>query len=85
MLFDYRGNTKALDMGIDNDTQVELSCSVVWQGSMYVYGGLQYTDQISKVGDCHLRRIGNLGFDRLFQVTLSQLAAMTPATHKQNC
>ena len=63
MFFDYRGNTKALDMRIDNDTEVQLSCSVVWQGSMYVYGGLENTDQISKVSDCYLSRIGNLSFN----------------------
>ena len=63
MFFDYRGNTKALDMRIDNDTEVQLSCSVVWEGNMYLYGGLQMTRQVSKVSDCYLSRIGNLSFE----------------------
>ena len=63
MFFDYRGNTKSLDMRIDSDTEVQLSCSMLWQGDFYLYGGLQNTRQISKVGDCYLSRVGNLSFE----------------------
>ena len=44
------------------DTEVEHSCSIVWNNQMYVFGGLSKVNQISKVENCHLNLVGQLNF-----------------------
>ena len=63
MMINYRGDAKSLDFKFGDRTEVKFSCSVVWQGFMYIFGGTTRERQISRVHDCYLNRIGNLGFD----------------------
>ena len=63
MMINYRGDTKSLDFKFGDRTEVKFSCSVVWEGFMYIFGGTSRERQISRVHDCYLNRIGNLGFD----------------------
>ena len=44
------------------DTEVDGSCSLMWQNEAYIFGGLSEKRQISKVGGCSLTRIGSLPF-----------------------
>ena len=43
-------------------TEVAYSCAVTVKNEIYVYGGWDYMDQISKVDGCSLRRVGSLPF-----------------------
>ena len=49
----------------DSNTDVHQSCSVIFKGTMYVFGGAKEHRQIAQVTtkDCGLKRIGNLPFD----------------------
>ena len=42
------------------DTEVIQSCSINWEGEMYVFGGKNQMRQISKLSGCGLTKIGDL-------------------------
>ena len=44
-------------------TEAELSCSLVWQNQLHIFGGQYETRQISRLNDYKLERIGDLSFD----------------------
>ena len=49
----------------DYNVEVYQSCSVVFKGAMYVFGGFKENRQIAQVTtkDCGLKRLGSLSFD----------------------
>ena len=46
----------------ESDTQAFHSCSVNWQNQMIVFGGYHEREQISRLEDYRLNRIGSLAF-----------------------
>ena len=54
------------DFAYDDETEVDLSCSVTWQNEFYIFGGWNKRRQIAKIDGCVLRHIGELGFDQTF-------------------
>merc|ERR1712142_830279 len=59
------GSVIDMNFTIGDDTEVYDSCSVVYLGHMYIFGGDKKTKQISEIkkGECSLNRIGDLDFD----------------------
>ena len=57
----YGGTDFNFDYG--TETEVDLSCSITWKGSLYIFGGNFEKRQISIVDGCQLTRIGTLSFD----------------------
>ena len=57
------GGFTKLAFSFPSDTEVYLSCSLVFNNKMFVFGGLNEKRQISRVSGCDLVRIGNLDFD----------------------
>ena len=57
----YNGTNFEFDYG--TDTQVYRSCSINWQGDLYVFGGFNEQRQISLVEGCQLIRVGTLSFN----------------------
>ena len=47
---------------MNEDTEVYLSCSIAFKNELYVFGGAQRKQQISKLVNCELKNIGRLGF-----------------------
>ena len=47
----------------DSKTQARGSCSIIWQNQMIVFGGRNQKQQISRLDDFRLNRIGSLAFD----------------------
>ena len=73
-LVDYKGKKQAfsidpsggydeLNFDFADNTEVDNSCSLVFNNMMYVFGGSNERRQISQVTGCGLERIGNLAFD----------------------
>ena len=57
----YGGTDFEFDYG--TNTTVEYSCSINWQGNMYVFGGMSERRQVSLVDGCQLTRNATLPFD----------------------
>ena len=57
----YGGTDFEFDYG--TDTEVFYSCSINWQGDMYLYGGTSEKRQVSLVEQCQLTRVSTLSFD----------------------
>ena len=63
------GGHTELNFPFNHNLEIDASCSVVFQNTLYVYGGkdkpvgYQNQRQISKVTGCQLDRIGSLKFD----------------------
>ena len=57
------GGFTKLAFSFPSDTQVYLSCSLIFNNKMYVFGGSNLKRQISTVDGCGLKRIGSLNFD----------------------
>ena len=47
----------------EHSTEVNESCSVLFKGIAYIFGGSNQKQQISRVENCQLRRVGGLDFD----------------------
>ena len=62
VILDGYNQYKQPDFSYSIDTEVEHSCSIVWNNEMYVFGGLSKVNQISKVENCQLNLIGQLNF-----------------------
>ena len=63
MIIDGTGRSKEIEFSFGAGTQVLNSCSIVWRGQMFVFGGLDYRRQISVVEHCQLTKKGRLPFD----------------------
>ena len=48
------------------ETEVYLSCSVMYRNKYYVFGGVRQMRQISELTGCELRRIGSLKFNHAY-------------------
>ena len=57
---------KDFNFEIDEEAEVNYSCSLTWQNELYVFGGLKKRTQISKVQSCRLEPIGDLKFEHLY-------------------
>ena len=57
---------KDFNFEIDEEAEVNYSCSLTWQNELYVFGGLKKKTQISKVTSCRLAPIGQLKFSHLY-------------------
>ena len=62
-IIDGKGESKLIGFDFDTDTEVRGSCSILWQGKFYIFGGLLHKKQISVIQKCKLKRVGNLQFD----------------------
>ena len=54
------------DFSYDDETEVDASCSVLWQNENFVFGGWNKKRQIAKLDGCRLRHIGELTFDHVY-------------------
>ena len=63
LIVDGRGQSKEIRFEFGPGTEVDQSCSIVWRGKMYVFGGKDYKRQISAVDGCQLKKKGELTFD----------------------
>ena len=52
------------DFNVDFDSGTEAweSCTVVWHGEMFIYGGWKNRNQISKLANCKVEQLGELPF-----------------------
>ena len=66
MIIDGKGRSKKIGFNFGPGTQVDASCSIVWRGKMFVFGGSSYKRQISVVDQCRLTKKGELPFDMYF-------------------
>ena len=58
-----RGSYVILDFEFSKNTEVWHSCSLQWQNHYYVFGGKNYTLQVSLVNGNRLERKATLDFD----------------------
>ena len=61
--FHFDPGSKEIGFTFGSDTAVSASCSIVWLGRMFVFGGLNYERQISLVENCELTKKGELPFN----------------------
>ena len=57
---------RSFNFTYDDETEVDGSCSVIWQNENYVFGGYNKRRQIAKLDGCRLRHIGELAFDHAY-------------------
>ena len=55
--------SKKVGINFEVETEVSESCSIVWQGDMFLFGGKYNKRQISIVDECNLKSLGSLPFD----------------------
>lgn len=60
----FTGESSVIDFEFGSGTRVACSCSVLWHGEMWFFGGDYYRTQISQIDNdnCELKRIGDLPF-----------------------
>ena len=63
LVIDGKGQSREAGFKFGHGTEAHGSCSIVWLGKMYVFGGRNYYRQISIVDQCQLTSIGELPFD----------------------
>ena len=51
---------------IDDDVEVETSCSLTWRGEHFVFGGYNKRNQIAKIIGCELKSVGELPFSHQY-------------------
>ena len=66
VLLDGKGRSKDIGFIIEWGTDVDASCSVIWQGQMFVFGGDNAKRQIALLDKCKLRKKGELPFDMTY-------------------
>ena len=71
---DINGRVSAVNFIFGNTTEVYRSCSLVFRGRAYVYGGYNEKRQISLVENCQLSRVSSLLQGGWKQVSLIQVA-----------
>ena len=59
---DMSGGHKRLKFTFRSKTEIDSSCSVLFRGQVYIYGGWIEKNQISQVSGCSVKRIGTLPF-----------------------
>ena len=64
-IIDGNGQSKEIGFNFGTGTEVKHSCSIVWRGKLFVFGGSSYQRQISIVDDCQLTKKGELPFDMI--------------------
>jgi len=57
------GSSESISFQFMERTEIEESCSLVWRGVMYIFGGMHQKRQVSKMEGCSLKRTRSLGFD----------------------
>lgn len=57
------GSVINVTFAFGNGTEAYRSCSITWHNEMYVFGGSNYSRQISMIKKCALERIGQLNFE----------------------
>ena len=66
LIIDGKGQSKEIGFEFGQETEALASCSIVWQGKMYMFGGVVYKRQISVVDKCQLTSTGKkLKFDMI--------------------
>ena len=65
LMIDGRGESKEVKFELGDTVQVSDSCSITWQGKMYVFGGSHQARQIAVVGKCKLKSKGKLPFEMI--------------------
>ena len=63
LIIDGKKKSKDIEFSKGLWTEVKESCSIVWLGKMFVFGGWEYKGQISVVDECRLSNRGKLPFD----------------------
>ena len=66
LIIDGQGHSKEIGFVYNSYTEAYGSCSVIWRGNMFIFGGLSHKRQISMVDQCQLKRVGDLPFDMVF-------------------
>ena len=66
LIIDGKGQSKEIEFSFEPGTEVRSSCSIVWLGKMFVFGGYNYRRQISVVDECKLTKKGELPFDTTY-------------------
>ena len=66
LILDGKGQSKEIDFSFESGTEVLYSCSIVWRGEMFVFGGYNYKRQVSVVDQCQLTKKGDLPFDMTY-------------------
>ena len=93
LVIDGKGQSRETAIKFGDKTEAIGSCSVVWQGKMYLFGGLNQKRQISVVDNCKLTRKAELEFDMHYgacaqrdnaQIFICFEVASQEETHK-NC
>ena len=51
---------------IDDDVEVDASCSLTWRGEHFVFGGENKRNQIAKIIGCELKNVGELPFEHRY-------------------
>ena len=59
---DGSGRSRDVVFKTGTGTEISNTCSLVWQGKMFIFGGQKYKQQISVVEQCKLSLKGNLPF-----------------------
>ena len=63
LIINGKGTSTEIGFTYDVGTEVAASCSVVWHGQMFMFGGFIHKRQISLVDQCRLKLIGELPFN----------------------
>ena len=64
LVIDGQGQSREIGFTYESETEVYRSCSLVWHGKMFVFGGSNHKRQISIVDECKLMKSGKqLPFD----------------------
>ena len=66
LLLHADGGASEVDFTYGSGADIWKSCSVKFQGEIYVFGGTRTGKQISKVGQCRLDRIGQLNTNMIY-------------------
>ena len=57
LVIDGKGQSRKTGIKFIGDTEAHASCSVVWKGKMYLFGGTNHNYQISVVDQCQVKLI----------------------------
>ena len=63
LIIDGQGQSRDIEFELGSETEAHNSCSILWLGQMFVFGGDKYKRQISVVERCKLTKKGELPFD----------------------
>ena len=66
LIIDGHGQSKEIGFAYGSNTETIGTCSVIWRGNMFLFGGYNHKKQISMVDQCQLKRVGDLPFIMYF-------------------